>query len=173
MLYVLCLLVHYHVFLSVEWNLLPPGHTHEDIDGWFGVVSRWLAKVFLSTLGCEHPTHLHPTTSHMPESPSACSAFLNRLPEAFSQLYTQFHCVYVSHLYDIWQVVLDPGRMGKFKNLTKMHSLRVGRNSKAQVSVWYKEWSRHRYLFGCCVLADNCVCGGCWYQGVDANHVGH
>jgi hypothetical protein len=50
-LYLLCLLVHYNVFVSIHWNLLCPGHTHEDIDGWFGVVSRWLAKVFLATLG--------------------------------------------------------------------------------------------------------------------------
>ena len=73
-----------------------------------------------------------------------CRSFLRRLVEAFSQLTVKFQCIYVTHLYDIWAVVLQPGRMGKFKTLNKHHSFKVERNAKQQVAVWYKLWSRHR-----------------------------
>ena len=50
MLYMLLLLCHLHVFQVIEWHLLIPGHTHEDIDAWFSIVSRWLVKVYITSL---------------------------------------------------------------------------------------------------------------------------
>jgi hypothetical protein len=63
MLYVLHLLVYLGVFQEVHWNLLIPGHTHEDIDAWFSIISRWLCKVYIMTLSelckrCICPLHL-------------------------------------------------------------------------------------------------------------------
>ena len=40
----LTLLVHWHVFDTIEVNFLPVGHTHEDIDQMFGVLSRHFAN---------------------------------------------------------------------------------------------------------------------------------
>jgi hypothetical protein len=39
-LHTLCCLVHFLCFQHVEWHLLIPGHTHEDIDAWFSIISR-------------------------------------------------------------------------------------------------------------------------------------
>ena len=50
MLYMLHLLIHLSIFKVVEWHLLIPGHTHEDIDAWFSIVSRWLVKVYIMCL---------------------------------------------------------------------------------------------------------------------------
>jgi hypothetical protein len=74
-----------------------------------------------------------------------CSAFLNKLPEAFTQLTVGFHCVYVSHLFNIWEVCNKPGRMGNFTALTKFHAFKVQHNNQGNVAVWYKLWSRHRF----------------------------
>ena len=50
MLYFLLLLCYLQVFIVIEWHLLIPGHTHEDIDAWFSIISRWLSKVHITSL---------------------------------------------------------------------------------------------------------------------------
>ena len=50
LLFMCCILVHLGAFKSVEWHMLIPGHTHEDTDAWFSVVSRWLMHVYIFTL---------------------------------------------------------------------------------------------------------------------------
>ena len=50
MLFFLCWLVWLHVFSCIEFHMLIPGHTHEDTDAWFSVMSRWLVKQHIFTL---------------------------------------------------------------------------------------------------------------------------
>ena len=78
MLHVLHLLVHFRVFQEVHWNLLIPGHTDEDIDGWFSVISRWLVKVFIISL----------------------SELCKRLPSAFTQTLVSVHLIWCTCLFD-------------------------------------------------------------------------
>ena len=103
MLYVLHLLVYFHVFQEVHWNLLIPGHTHEDIDGWFSVISRWLVKVFIISL----------------------SELCKRLPSAFTQNLVSLHLIWCSCLFDAKEFVTKHN-IRDIKNFNQMHSVKIG-----------------------------------------------
>ena len=49
-LFFLCWMIDLHIFQTIEFYMLIPGHTHEDIDAWFSVISRWLIKVYIFTM---------------------------------------------------------------------------------------------------------------------------
>ena len=113
-LYLLCCLVWFRVFTRVEWHLLPPGHTHEDIDAWFSVISRWLVRVWLMTL----------------------SEMLKKLPQAFTEKHVKVHLIWVSCFFNVWDF-FDKEHMGGFTGITQAHSFQVGLNCDGAVSVWY------------------------------------
>ena len=120
-LYFLCLLVWFHVFKIIEWHLLIPGHTHEDIDAWFSVISRWLVRTWIMTL----------------------SDLLKRLPNAFTGEVVKVQLIWVSSLFNVWQF-FDRTMMGAFHGITLAHSFKVEFNCDGEVAVWYKSWSRDR-----------------------------
>ena len=39
-----------HLFFQIQLNFLPVGHTHEDIDAFFGVYSKQLAQMDVYTI---------------------------------------------------------------------------------------------------------------------------
>lgn len=41
---------HYFVYFQIRLNFLPVGHTHEDIDAFFGVYSKHLAQMDIYTI---------------------------------------------------------------------------------------------------------------------------
>ena len=50
LLFVAAWLVLNKIVEEVEIGMLVVNHTHEDIDAWFSVVSRWLMHVYIFTL---------------------------------------------------------------------------------------------------------------------------
>jgi hypothetical protein len=104
--------VHFKVFQEVEWSLLPPGHTHEDIDAWFSIIARWMVKVYIIVL----------------------SEFCKRLPTAFSQSTIACQLVWCSNLFDVWALATDE-RRGDLRHFNKAHAFRVKENTNGRLAL--------------------------------------
>jgi hypothetical protein len=70
---------------------------------------------------------------------------VSRLPSAFTSHTVQTHVTWCSAFVDVWEVIQQHGKMGKFKGLARAHAFKVAFNPDGEVAVWYKSWSRHKH----------------------------
>ncbi|XP_032217810.1 uncharacterized protein LOC5517433 [Nematostella vectensis] len=115
----LAILVHLKVFKKIRVNFLPVGHTHEDIDAFFGVFSKHLAKLDVYTMD-DLQRALESCVSHT-------------IPQAFS----------LTKVYDIRTWLNGYGADLHEHTFPKCFKLEA--NENAVVEMFYRNWSHYKW----------------------------
>lgn len=112
-------LVSKGLFDTVTITMLPPGHTHEDIDGIFGAFSHTLCSLFSE---CYTLDDLR--------SVAGANTKISFRPEQFE---------YLDRIVD-WKTYLTSVGGYRLTNITFFHLFKIGKARNGQIQMIYKEW---------------------------------